>query len=207
MGSGSGDQIKVRAKIGANAETSGYLVSQRSTNRFKVTAGGNTGVCTLVNKESGSLAADEMIVNVKTDAGDIVQVTKLYNRTAITEGNTKVKWTHVVSVSDDSVQVADVEDATLVTISIDTHPVDATVAAPAPNVFGVAATGVADLTYQWELSIDAGGTWNDIVGETASSYTISDSTGLTGNQYRVVVSSASSAADPVTSNVATLTVT
>ena len=37
FGSGAGNQIKVRAKIGANAEGDGRIVSQRGTRKFKVT--------------------------------------------------------------------------------------------------------------------------------------------------------------------------
>lgn len=89
---GSGNQIKVRAKIGNNAEGDGFIVSQRSTNKFKVTVGANTGICKVVNKSNGELAANEMIINVMTDGGIMQQATKLYNRVAIVEGNHKVKW-------------------------------------------------------------------------------------------------------------------
>jgi len=114
FGSGAGNQIKVRAKIGSNAEGDGFIISQRSTNRFKVTVGANTGICRLVNKDTGSLAANEMIVNFLSDDGVLVQATKLYNRTVIVEGGTpnatKVKWNFTTSNTDGAVQVADVED-------------------------------------------------------------------------------------------------
>lgn len=208
FGSGSGNQIKVRAKIGTNAEGDGYIVSQRSTNKFKVTVGANTGICRVVNKSSGELLDDEMIINVLTDAGTFEQVTKLYNRVAIVEGNRKVRWTFDASAVDEAVQVPDVEDTIEQTITIDTQPVDVSVLEGETATFTVAASGVGDLRYAWEISADLGSTW-DSVGVTTATLTIADTTVLDNNdtQYRVVVSSASGAAPSVTSDAVTLTVT
>lgn len=70
--------------------------------------------------------------------------------------------------------------------------------------FTVSATGSA-LTYQWQVSTDAGATFNNIPGATAATLTL---TGVTAaqhnNQYRVVIFSCSPAG--TTSSVATLTV-
>ena len=57
--------------------------------------------------------------------------------------------------------------------------------------FAVTATG-STLTYQWQLSTDAGGTWNNIAGETAATLNLTAVTAImTANQYRVVVFSCS----------------
>ena len=212
FGSGSGDQIKVRAKIGSNSEGNGFIVRQRGTNRFTVTVGSNTGVCTLVNKNTGSLAADEMIVNVATDAGVWRQATKLYNRVAIVEGNEKIAWNFATSNSDGAVQVADVEGSNLLTITISSQPagVTANVTANA-NVtatFSVTASGVGDLAYQWQKQESGAGAWASVNGATSSSLTLSGLAIVDDNtdQYRVVVSSTSGAANSVTSNAAVLTV-
>jgi hypothetical protein len=212
FGSGSGDQIKVRAKIGSNSEGDGFIVRQRGTNRFTVTVGSNTGVCTLVNKNTGSLAADEMIVNVATDAGVWRQATKLYNRVAIVEGNEKIAWNFATSNSDGAVQVADVEGSNLLTITISSQPssVTANVTANA-NVtatFSVTASGVGDLAYQWQKQESGAGAWASVNGATSSSLTLSGLAIVDDNtdQYRVVVSSTSGAANSVTSNAAVLTV-
>lgn len=209
FGSGSGNQIKVRAKVGTNAEGDGYIVSQRSTNKFIVTVGANTGTCKVVNKSSGTLADNEMIINVLTDDGTFKQATKLYNRVAIVEGNQKVKWTFDASAVDEAVQIPDVEGTIEQTITIDTQPANATVAETETATFTVVASGVGDLTYQWQISEDTGSTWNDIVGATSASYETDPLTVLDndGEQYRVIVGSLSGAADPVTSTAATLTVT
>ena len=212
FGSGSGDQIKVRAKIGSASEGDGVIVAQKGSNRFKVTVGANTGVCTLVNKNTGSLSANEMIINVATDNQTWQQVTRLYNRVAQVEGGQKVAWNFSTSRSDSAVQVADVEGTNVQTITINTQPADTT-----PNVtananvtvrFSVVASGVGDLAYQWQKQESGAGSWAAINGATASSYTTpiltigADDT----DAYRVIVSSTSGAAQSVTSNVATLTV-
>jgi len=111
FGTGAGNQIKVRAKIGANAEGDGFIVSQRGTRIFRVTVGANTGICRLVDK-AGSLAAGEMTVVVKLDDGTLGRATKLFNRTAIVNG-AKVRWNFSDSSADGAVQVADVEDPVL----------------------------------------------------------------------------------------------
>ena len=212
FGSGSGDQIKVRAKIGSASEGDGFIVAQKGSNRFKVTVGSDTGICTLVNKNSGALAADEMIINVSTDAQTWQQVTKLYNRVAQVEGGTKVAWNFDTSRSDSAVQVADVEGTNVQTITIGTQPADTTANVTAnANVtvtFSVVASGVGDLAYQWQKQESGAGAWASINGATASSYTTpiltigADDT----DAYRVIVSSTSGAAQSVTSNVAVLTV-
>jgi len=212
FGSGSGDQIKVRAKIGSASEGDGVIVNQRGSKRFTVTVGSDTGICTLVNKNTGSLAADEMIVNVATDDGVWRQVTKLYNRVAIVEGDEKIAWNFSTSTSDGAVQVADVEGTNRLTITISAQPqgVTANVTANA-NVtatFSVTASGVGDLAYQWQKQESGAGAFASVNGATSSSLTLSglaivdDDT----DQYRVVVSSTSGAADSVTSNAAVLTV-
>lgn len=99
-------------------------------------------------------------------------------------------------------------------ITIGTHPQNASVVAPAPATFTVAATvtngGV--LAYQWQIQQEGAGAWTNISGATAASYTTGatatgDGAGATdGDAYRVVIT-AGAGATPVTSNAATLTVT
>lgn len=204
FGFGPGNQIKVRAKIGSNAVGEGFIVRQRGSKRFVVTVGANTGVCTLVDKDAGSLAANEMIVNVINDAGQLVRATKLYNRVAIVAG-AKTPWNFDASLDDGAVQVKDVEGPTIVIL---TQPQDVTVDEDEEATFTVVATGVAsaDLTYNWEVSTDGGVTFGNAPGtRDEATYTIAQAgTALDGNQYRVVVNAAS--ADAVTSEAATLTV-
>jgi hypothetical protein len=202
--------IKVRAKIGANAEGDGFIVSQRGTRKFKVTVGANTGICRLVNKSTGALGANEMIINVTTDAGDTVQATKLYNRLAQIEAGTenvaKVKWNFSASTTDGAVQVADAKAV----ITIGTQPADITVdlADDSTATFTVVATVLParTLSYQWQKQEGGAGAWANITGATSASYTTGELTIAddSGDKYRVVVSAAD--ADSVTSDAAELTV-
>lgn len=99
-----GTNLTVNCKVGANAATEqGMIISQRGVNKFKVDdsklGSGNEGVCTLVAKASGSLAANEMSINgIITADGSSVWVTKIYNRTCRDENNNRYTWT----VEDDS---------------------------------------------------------------------------------------------------------
>jgi hypothetical protein len=211
FGSGSGDQIKVRAKIGSASEGDGFIVKQRGSNRFTVTVGSDTGICTLVNKSTGNLAANEMIVNVATDAGLWRQATKLYNRVAIVEGNEKIAWNFSPSTTDGAVQIADVEGTNALTITITSQPQDVTANVTAnANVtatFSVTASGVGDLAYQWQSQTGLDD-WVAITGATNSSIVLSNLT-VTGDdtiQYRAVISSVSGAADSVESSPGVLTV-
>jgi hypothetical protein len=110
------------------------------------------------------------------------------------------------------VQVADVEGSNLLTITISSQPagVTANVTANA-NVtatFSVTASGVGDLAYQWQKQESGAGAWASVNGATSSSLTLSGLAIVDDNtdQYRVVVSSTSGAANSVTSNAAVLTV-
>lgn len=209
FGSGAGDQIKVRAKIGANAEGDGIIVSQRGSKKFKVTVGANTGDCFLVDKANGALGANEMTITVQTDAGTLVRATKISAHRVSTVAGTSFAWTFDGSITDGKVEIAEVETAVSPFITIGTQPTDETASeAIGTATFTVVATVTqgATLTYQWGVSADEGVTWSALVGETTDTLAL---TGLTqaddGTQYRVIVSA--TGATPVTSDVVTLTVT
>jgi hypothetical protein len=86
---------------------------------------------------------------------------------------------------------------------ITTQPLSATVVSPQTASFTVAATGTPAPSYQWQQG--SGGTFADIPGATAASYTTpATATADSGRQYRVRVSNS---AGTVTSDAATLTVT
>mgnify|MGYP006084450117 FL=1 len=96
IGDGTGKIQVTAVRFAAGAEiaaaTESHIVSQRSTNKFNVTDGTKTEVCTLVNKTPGALAASEFCINVADSAGVTKQVTKLRNRTMQVEGNSSAKW-------------------------------------------------------------------------------------------------------------------
>ncbi|MFN8237263.1 MAG: autotransporter-associated beta strand repeat-containing protein [Chitinophagales bacterium] len=94
-------------------------------------------------------------------------------------------------------------------ISIGTSPSDATVTAPATASFSVGSITGTVSGYQWQVSTDGGGTWNNVTtgtGGTSASYTTAATTsGMSGYKYQCIVSGTAPCGD-VTSGVATLTV-
>lgn len=69
--------------------------------------------------------------------------------------------------------------------------------------FTAAATGVVTPYPQWQLSTDTGGTWNNIGGATADTYSFTPSHTDNGSEFRVIYTNAWFAS---TSTVATLTI-
>lgn len=97
------ENLSVSVKVGANAATDlGIIVSQRSETKFNVddnpAGGGNTGVCSLVNKATGSLAADEMSLQGYVDNASAVYIRKVHNRTMIDFNDNRYTW----AIEDDS---------------------------------------------------------------------------------------------------------
>jgi subtilisin-like proprotein convertase family protein len=87
---------------------------------------------------------------------------------------------------------------------ITVQPVSRVICQGTNTTFNVTATGI-NLTYQWQLSTNVGGTWNDIPGQTTNSTAITAATLIqSGHQYRCIVTSGCGS---VTSNSETLTVT
>ena len=108
----------------------------------------------------------------------------------------------------------DLEDVVIqdLSIVIGTQPANDESATGQAVTFEVVATTVptgGTITYQWQLSEDAGDTWANISAAgvysdvTTDTLAISDNTGLDGNQYRCVLSA--TGATSVNSSAATLT--
>lgn len=139
-------------------------------------------------------------------------------------GATSSSWTTPATVSGNNgssvfVTVSDIAgsvQSVTVTLSVtpDPHisaqPQDVTVASGNPTTFSVTADGATTLSYQWQLSVNGGSTWNNISNggvystATTSTLNISDVTGLNSNKYRVAVTDT---AGTLNSSAATLTVT
>lgn len=209
FGSGVGNQLKVRAKIGTNVEGDGIIVSQRGSKKYKVVVNGDIGDCYLVDKADNTLAADEMTVTVQTDAGELKRATKIYSRVAIVDG-VKVPWNFSTSTTDSAVQAPEVENLELVTpvITLGVLSPSVSVVAGETATFTVVATlsNTGTLGYQWQRAEPGTSTYVNIAGATGASYT----TGVTtvaadnGAKYRVVVSA--TGATSKTSAARTLTV-
>ena len=99
-----GNNLTVMCKIAANSTVAnGVILSQRSSTKFNCHddpdgTSGNTGVCTLVDKAIGAIAANEMVLQGFTTGGNGVNIRKVQNRTMIDFSNNRYTWT----VTDDS---------------------------------------------------------------------------------------------------------
>jgi hypothetical protein len=206
FGTGAGNQLKVRAKIGTNAEGDGSIVRQRGTNRYEVKVGANKGVCVVVDKADGALAAGEMTVSVKDSTGAIKQVKNIKGHTLVLDTGEIVAW-GFGEATPGKVKIADADGGltSVITAGAATASVNP-VTAPAPVTFSTTATvtGGATLSYQWQRKVGAAAFAN-IAGATSSSYTLANSTGNTGNQFRCVVSG-TNGATTVNTTAVTLTV-
>ena len=94
--------LTVSVKVGANSASAlGIILSQRTETKFKVNDdpanGGNEGICTLVNKATGSLANNEMSLQGFV-SGNAVYIRKVQNRTMIDFDNNRYTW----EIQDDS---------------------------------------------------------------------------------------------------------
>lgn len=207
FGTGTGNQLKTVFKL-AGTEYTGYVLRQRGTLKFSVTDGTRTGICQLVDKAPGTLSDNEMIIEVMTDSGTKARASKLYSRVAIVNGN-KVPWNYAATLVDGAVQIADESgNLQILTIAINDQPDNISVGGEETATFTVIASGVGDLVYQWQKAESTSNTvFVNIDGANSASYT-TDVVSLDddGDVYRVIVSSTSNAATPVTSTAVTLTV-
>lgn len=99
------NNIKVQFHNGS-ASVAGYIVKQKGSKKFVVKEfdGSTTYTCQLVAKASGDLAAGEMSITVKNDAGTAVQVTKI-SAHRITAGGVSYAWNYSTSTTDGAVQI------------------------------------------------------------------------------------------------------
>ena len=75
--------IKCRVKIGDNAEADGYIVRQKGSTKYLVSDGTNTGVCVIVHKPNGTLAANEMNIYLEVDDSSAILISRLTNKWAL----------------------------------------------------------------------------------------------------------------------------
>ncbi|MGF2410907.1 M36 family metallopeptidase [Ferruginibacter sp.] len=88
--------------------------------------------------------------------------------------------------------------------NISTQPSNTLVCDASSASFTCVASATGGVTYQWQVSTNGGGTWTDVTGATASTYTFTAALAQNGNQFRCVVTG--SCAPNATSLVATLSV-
>ena len=107
-GTGSGNQIKVRAKVAGADEGFGHIVKQVSGSLYLVDIGGVKGRCRLVDKEHGSLADGEMTISVRASGGSVGRIMKLKGRTLLMNSGSTVAWSFDKS-SANAVEIEEVD--------------------------------------------------------------------------------------------------
>ncbi len=108
-----GNEIKVQFFNGT-ASVPGWIVKQTGSKRFKVTDGTETKTCYLVDEASADLAAGEMTITVKNDAGTAKRVKKLAGRKLTHFDGTIGFWSFSTSTSDGKVEIEEAgEDESL----------------------------------------------------------------------------------------------
>jgi len=75
--------VKIRVKIGSNAEADGSIIRQKGSIKYLVTDGTNTGVCTLADLNDGALTADTMTITMEDDDSTPRRISKLTNKWAL----------------------------------------------------------------------------------------------------------------------------
>ena len=104
FGANADNNIRVRFHNGTGS-VNGAVVSQRGSKKFKcVDDSGNTAICSLVSKADGSLAAGEMSIKVKNDAGTVLYVTKISAHNVTASDGNRYPWNFSTSTSDGAVQ-------------------------------------------------------------------------------------------------------
>ena len=173
----------------------------------------NTNACTGGNATISVVAAGTAVTyqwQVSTDGG--VTFTNIAGATAptltltgVTSGMNNNRYRVIVSntcpstVTSNAVVLAVSDPA-----NITGQPANITVCTGNNASFTVTATGT-NITYQWQVSTDAGTTFTNIAGATAATFTLTGvSSTLNSNQYRVIVFSCSPTG--LNSSAATLTV-
>jgi len=86
-----GDEIKVQFYNGA-ASVNGWIIKQLGSKKFRCTDGTEVKDCFLVDKLTGAIAAGEMTITVKDDAGVARQVTKIAGRKVTLDTGVSIAW-------------------------------------------------------------------------------------------------------------------
>ena len=112
-----GSEIKVQFHNGTKS-VNGYIVKQLGSKKFRCTDGVATTDCFLVDKAAGAIAAGEMSIVVKDDAGAVKQVTKISGKKVTLDTGTTISWNFSTATDDAAVQMEEAGDASEVAATV-----------------------------------------------------------------------------------------
>ena len=87
----AGNEIKVQFHNGTES-VNGYIVKQLGSKKFRCTDGVIEKDCFLVDKAAAAIAAGEMSIVVKDDAGAVKQVTKIAGKRVTLDSGETIAW-------------------------------------------------------------------------------------------------------------------
>ena len=112
-----GSEIKVQFHNGTKS-VNGYIVKQLGSKKFRCTDGVATTDCFLVDKAAGAIAAGEMSIVVKDDAGAVKQVTKISAKKVTLDTGATISWNFSDATDDASVEMEEAGDASEVAATV-----------------------------------------------------------------------------------------
>jgi hypothetical protein len=84
--------VKIRVKIGANAEADGSIIRQKGSIKYLVTDGTNTGICVLADLDDGDLTANTMTITMDEGDSTPLRVSRLTNKWALDYSTPPVRY-------------------------------------------------------------------------------------------------------------------
>ncbi|MEO8768730.1 MAG: reprolysin-like metallopeptidase [Ferruginibacter sp.] len=146
-------------------------------------------------------------VNSGTGFSDIAGATSATYTFTTTQGDDGNLYHVIITYLCGTTTSTDVSLTVNTAANITTQPADFTACENDSHTFTVVASGTG-LNYQWQVSTDGGTTFTNIAGETNATLTLATVTpAMDGNQYHVIISSATSPCTAAgSSNAVTLTV-
>ena len=112
-----GNEIKVQFHNGT-ASVNGYIVKQLGSKKFRCTDGISEKDCFLVDKAAAAIAAGEMSIVVKDDAGAVKQVTKISAKKVTLDTGATIAWNFSDATDDASVEMEEAGDASEVAATV-----------------------------------------------------------------------------------------
>ena len=112
-----GNEIKVQFHNGT-ASVNGYIVKQLGSKKFRCTDGISEKDCFLVDKAAAAIAAGEMSIVVKDDAGAVKQVTKISGRKVTLDTGTTIAWNFSDATDDGAVEMEEAGDAGVAAVAV-----------------------------------------------------------------------------------------
>ena len=112
-----GSEIKVQFHNGTSS-VNGYIVKQLGSKKFRCTDGIIEKDCFLVDKAAGAIAAGEMSIVVKDDAGAVKQVTKISAKKVTLDTGATIAWNFSDATDDASVEMEEAGDASEVAATV-----------------------------------------------------------------------------------------